>query len=184
VGRGTVGTKREGSIRERPHAGVGGRRGAGEVLRYHCPGEIPNEDTGRTPLHRIDPAVVAVETSSERIGIGTLYATPRVVGLIGIFYPTIHAFGDTAHFPGGALHGASARGMHADRVKHLIVDALDDVDLSVIWPVGTTSPKGGPVTTSKGHMREVKHKQTSIKGLLAGNANGRPPRWIKELGML
>lgn len=93
--------------------GVGGARDiAGDAVAR----EEPDVDGGAGPFHGINAAAGVVETGAvvvRSLGFGRVAETAVVAG---------------------AGEGAARTGVHGHLILDLIVDALDDVDFTAVWP--------------------------------------------------
>lgn len=62
---------------------------------------------------------------------------------------------------------AAGFGVQSDRVLGLGVDAFENVNLAVSWPLGAKHPKGRPCSAdATGHVGDVGNDQAACKGLV------------------
>lgn len=113
---GAAGAADEGRGGIAPGGGVGVRAGGAGGDRVSR--EEPNVDGGAGPFHGVDATVGRVETVAEGGGAALLDAAALVA------------------LAAGTDHGATGVGVHGHGVVGLIVDAFDDVDLTVVGPAG------------------------------------------------
>lgn len=115
----------------------------------------PDVDAPTRPFHCIYPALPVVESITIASAPAGLHPTPLITLTILLYERT------------------SGARMHGHRVLSLIVDALDDVDLTGVGPVGAGHPEGGPDAASGGwHVFEVEDdKAVGVLGL-GGDADG------------
>ena len=115
----------------------------------------PDVDAPARPFHRIHPALAVVESITIARAPAGLHATPLIALTIFLYKRTSRAR------------------MHGHRVLGLIVDSLDDVDLTRVGPVGASHPEGGPDAASGGrHVFEVEDDEAVGVLGLGGDADG------------
>ena len=119
------------------------------------PGEEPDIDILRRPLHRIHPTLPLVEAITVAAGPTGLDAAALV---------TLAAL---------ANHAAAGTGVQGEGVLGLVADTLDDVDLAAVGPVGARHPEGGPDPAGgTGHVLEVEDDEAVRVLFLARHADG------------
>lgn len=136
--------------------------GTVDVRRHIRASEAPSLDVCVCPFHGDNSAAVVVETVTDRIHSCVSRSASNIVGVarakscvtVCLFNPT------TLWFVG--IDHAWAVGMQSSKVCGSVVDALDDIDLAVVWPRRSTkSPEGRPRTTNASwHMFEITDPQT------------------------
>lgn len=115
----------------------------------------PDVDAPTRPFHRVHAALPVVESITVACAAASLHPTPLIPLTILLYKSTPRAR------------------MHGHRVLGLIVDSLDDVDLTGVGPVGAGHPKGGPDAASGGrHVFEVEDDETMGVLGLGGDADG------------
>ena len=115
----------------------------------------PDVDAPARPFHRIHPTLAVVEPITVAGAAAGLHPAPLVALAI-------------------LLHQRTPRArVHGHRVLGLVVDALDDVDLTGVGPVGAGHPEGGPDAASgAGHVFEVEDDEAVGVLGLGGDADG------------
>ena len=147
----------------------GGGRGSGSDVGGDgstVPG--PDLDGIGGPLHNVDTTVSVVEGITVRGGTGVNTAT--VVGVSGV---AVGSGGGRALDGTIVGDGAASGGVEGDDVGGLGVDTLDDINLTVVGPVSTDGPEGGPRTAvTAGHVVKVKDEETVGESLLGDETDG------------
>jgi hypothetical protein len=55
-----------------------------------------------------------------------------------------------------------------------LVDVFDDINLSVVWPLGTNGPEGRPYGRTMSELPEIGNEETTVISLLASDADRSP----------
>lgn len=123
-----------------PAGGVGVARG--DIGRHGVVVPEPHVDAGARPLGGVDAASVVVEGGAVRVGgRGAHAAAGACVAVVAVGVGQ----GGSALGSGG-IDGAAGCSVQSDVVGAVDVDTLDNINLSVVWPVGANKPVGGPGT--------------------------------------
>lgn len=112
--------------------------------------EKPDIDGGASPFHSIYTAFGSIETIS--IGGWTALLDSTTSMSLAIFVD----------------HGAASTRVQRHCVGRLVVDAFDDVDLTVTRPIGSGHPESRPDTARRSrHMLEIEHNKSMCIFLVA-----------------
>ena len=116
------------------------------------PGPKPDLDEGRRAFHGEQTASVRVKGWTERVSTGIRNGAPRITVHESV---TIRCQSSTGLTTAGR-YGAPRRGVEGHSVWADVVDTLDDVDFTIVRPVGQTGlPDRGPGTTALWHVPNV-----------------------------
>lgn len=101
--------------------------------------EEVDADGGRVPQSGVNAASVGVEAAAVCSGVTGQDLTAsigRLAGRVDVAVGSGHGSGEGAV----VANGATAVGVQGHVVRALVVDALDDVDLATVGPVGSDGP--------------------------------------------
>lgn len=139
------------------------RVGACKVGRSIVVGEEEDLDEFIGPLHGVDTTVVTVESITVRGGVARVDTAAGVVALAGGIDVAVagrHVAAEARVVDAAAITGVQGHGIAA-----LLVDTLDDINLSVGGPVGADGPERRPgAAHGTGHVGKVKDEQALVVG--------------------
>mmetsp|Transcript_3745 Transcript_3745/g.8320 ORF Transcript_3745/g.8320 Transcript_3745/m.8320 type:complete len:292 (-) Transcript_3745:946-1821(-) len=155
----------------------------------------PDMAINRIPLQRIHPTPIPIQRHTQtpplqlQIGGHTTLIQPLVgivdkailsvskchIGNARLLIRDPHGGIPRSSFAplGNVVHPTFLGGMQGGFGGILIVDAFDDVDLSVDRPIGLVGePEGGPGAASGGHVSEVDDEESAVEAAVAFEADG------------
>lgn len=139
------------------------RVGAGQVGRNIAVGEEEDLDEVIGPFHGVDTAVVAVESVTVRGSVSRVNTTAGVFALASGL--GVAVAGGNLTTEARVVDAAAIRSVQGHGIAALLVDTLDDIDLSVVGPVGADGPESRPgATDGAGHVGKVKNEQALVVG--------------------
>lgn len=138
------------------------RCAVGEIGRNGVSGEEPDVDRLACPFRGVDSSTVGVEAISKAVGVATANRTANIVALSCSIDIAIRGFELSRELTGVGDAATSVR-MQSHVVDRLGVDAFNDIDFSIVGPIGPQQPKRWPCTTGTcGHMCEVDNEEAVV----------------------
>ena len=145
--------------------GVGERSTVRDILGYFVAREKVDGDARVIPLHRIDPSASLVEGSAVAIVVVIiLHAAPPICSLCRSAVRT--SVEGTDRVQDVRSYGAAGPSVDRNLVYIAVVNTFENVNFTLVWPVGAVGPEGGPSAASDGHMDRVEDKETTIEDVV------------------
>jgi hypothetical protein len=145
--------------------GVGERSTVLDVIGDLVAREEVHRDARVIPLHRVDASTGAVEGSAVVIIRGVVLHTATLVASLA--RSAVGASIEGAECV-RVVGGYCAAGTSVDRnlIYGTIVDPLNNVDFTLVRPVGAVAPEGGPSATPDRHVDGIKDEETTIEDVV------------------
>lgn len=163
---GARGPANKSSHRGSPFFGIGVLRL--DVIRNLGARKEPDGNVVRSPLRGIDTATNGVEAIAVVLVVGRMLATAcRRAGSTTVGRSKLGGGQSTM------IGDFTARsGVKSDGVLCLGVDAFENVNLTVSWPLGPEHPVGWPCpTNAAGHVCNIGNEQAACEGLLRSDTD-------------
>lgn len=142
--------------------------------------EVDRDAIGLGPVHDVDATAVLVVANTKVVTLGGCDTATLIAGSVGsTVVGTVVLEGELARHVGIAGDSAAAGGVDRVGVERVVVNTLDDVDLTSVGPatrrVSGGGPPSGPDTTSNGHVLGIEDKDTGGEGVLGVDTDGLGP---------
>ena len=131
-------------------------------------GEKVDRDARRVPFHRIYSTSIVVERLAVVVRLGTELAASLVPCLVGC---AVARCGQCRARAVVLWDRTSRLGMQRSLVPLVPVYALDDINLTTLWPIGAIRPKSGPSSTPVWHVDRVDNDETAVDDNVRVHAN-------------
>lgn len=147
--------------------GVGERGTVRDILGYVVAREKVDGDARVIPLHRIDPAAGIVEGSTVAVIVEIiLHAATPVCSLCRSAVRTSVEGTDRVQDVRRWRYGTTGRSVDRNLVYIAVVNTFDNVNFTLIRPVGAVGPEGRPGATPDGHVDRVEDEETTVEDVV------------------